>query len=428
MPHDPAQPTRRGFLVESALAAAALGSGLGCGPRPARPDAAEAAANAGSASAPAAETGRAPAAARDAAAGWRPFPVVEAAGSPSELGAAVGRQTAEQIRRTMDAQRAWLEELRGFAMADRAARLDPFVAAADRHHPEVMAELRGLARGADLPEDDLLVWNLQPEIGASIQAQAAPGCSTLHLVAGPRILLAHNEDGSAAYRDDLTILELHPAGRPAIACLAYPGLVPGQVPAATSAGLVVSTNFIATREVRPGVPRYVLGRAVLGCTTLDAALALATGADRAFGFTLNLGSVPERRLVCLELAPRAHDLLLPRGLFVHTNHLVLAGTRDVPQTTGSPTSSSGSRFQVLSEAASRVTAPEGLAEADLVGLLSSHEAVAQPYSPCRHTDVPTGGCTLATAVFDLVAGTFALHEGNPCEGRRREIDLPWRAS
>lgn len=32
--------------------------------------------------------------------------------------------------------------------------------------------------------------------------------------------------------------------------------------------------------------------------------------------------------------------------------------------------------------------------------------------------------TLATALFDASAGTFALHEGNPCEGRRRALELP----
>jgi isopenicillin-N N-acyltransferase-like protein len=398
----------------AAGALAALGTGLGCGRRPSRSDAVA--------------DGRERERGRAAETSTGRFPAFEASGPPEELGAAVGRQTAAMIRRTIDAQRGWFEELRAFALADRAARLDPFVAAADRHHPEVMAELRGLARGAGLPVDDLLIWNLQPELGALRQAAAAPGCSTLHLVAGSRIMLVHNEDGSAAYRDDLAILRLRPAGRPAILCLAYPGLVPGQVPAATSAGLVVSTNFISTREVRPGVPRYVLGRAALGCDTLDAAVALATGVDRAFAFTMNLGSIPERRLLCLELAPRAHDLSPSRGLFVHTNHLVLPGTRDVPQTTGEPTSSSGSRYQVLTAAAARVASPAALGEADLVGLLSSHEAVAQPYSPCRHTDQPTGGCTLATAVFDLTAGTFALYEGNPCERRRRTLELPWRAA
>jgi predicted choloylglycine hydrolase len=411
--------------VRSALATAA--AGLGCErrqstlshtPRQEDPRRRDASARS-DASTPAAETSG-----TTSTSDWQPFSVIEAAGSPEELGARIGELTADRIRSTIDAQRDWFETLRGFASADRRTRFDPFVAAIERHHPDVMAELRGLAQGARLPVDDLILWNLQPELGTLRRIESSAGCSTLHLVSERRALLAHNEDGSSVYRQEMVILKLRPSGKPAFTCLAYPGLVPGQVPAMNSAGLIMSTNFISAPEVRPGVPRYVLGRAVMGCTTIDEALRVVTNPDRAFAFTLNLGSSHERRLVCLEIAPGVHDIREERGLFAHANHLVLGGTRSVHTEPITPTSSSGSRQSVLDEAVANLPNVARVNETDLIRLLASHQAVAQPFSPCRHPTPDASTQTLATALFDIRAGTFALYEGNPCEGRRRLLELP----
>jgi hypothetical protein len=414
------QSTRRQFVVRATLAGAAALSGLGCPRRRQR-------------EVPAAEARQAvqggqaqlDAAAAEARAeqAWSPFPYVDGAGTPEEVGYAVGQATAPQIRTVLERLRESFVELKQFALADRAQRLDPWLAAVERYHPEVLAEIRGMARGAGLPFEDLFIWNLQPELRALRELGNDAGCSTLQVNHGSRVLLVHNEDGAAAYREQMILLRLRPAGKPAVTCLAYPGLIPGQVPAATSAGLVFSTNFISTVEVRPGVPRYVLGRAALACGNLAEVVSLTTEADRAYAFTLHAGSIRERRLLCLELGPRIHRQQETRGLLVHTNHFILPGTRELPQRSGDRTGSSGSRLAILQGAVAHLSSPDALDEGRALQFLSSHEAVQQPYSPCRHPTPETHSQTLATAVFDVTTGSFALYEGNPCENRRRVIDV-----
>lgn len=348
------------------------------------------------------------------------FPYIDASGTPADIGHAVGRATASRIRRTIDGQRAWFDRLCSFARADPASRMTPYVQAIERHHPEIMAELRGLARGAELPEQDLIIWNIQPELSAMMSAERRSGCSTLHLATDERAFLAHNEDGHSVYRDQMVLLRLRPEGRPAITCLAYPGLIPGQVPAINSEGLLLSTNYIATREVRPGLPRYVLGRAALSASSIDEAVATATNPDRAFAFTMHLGSLRERRLSCLEIAPRAHALHDVSGVFAHTNHLVLPELAAVAQELSDSTTS---RYEILTRAIGELPALEQVDGAELVRLLASHEAVHEPYSPCRHPEGGTRSRTLATALFDVTGGTFTLFEGNPCENRQRTVEL-----
>ncbi len=354
---------------------------------------------------------------------WKPFPVVDAAGTPFEIGAAIGSMTQGRIRAGLERRRKWFEDLKAFALADRAARIDPFASALGARFPEVLAEIQGMAQGAGLSLDDLLVLNLQCELGAlKAEAASCDACSTLHLVHGGRALLLHNEDGDDAYRDLMAILRLRPEGRPAITAFAYPGVVPGCVPAMNGAGVVQTTNFIGAAGARPGVPRYAVGRATLAARTLDEAIAVARAPDAAFSFHLNLGSLTEKRLVAVDVAPGGvFDSRGTDGLFLQTNHFVLPGTRDLPQPDNRPGGSSDSRYRVLERAMGGLPpAPEITAD-HLLKLLSSHEAVEQPFSPCRHPRGDIRGRTLGTAIFDLSAGSFTLYEGNPCESRRREI-------
>jgi len=355
------------------------------------------------------------------------FRVVEARGTPFEVGGAMGAAARGRIHKLIERRGKWFAGLKRFALKDRAQRVDGFVAATKRHHPDLWAEVKGIAKGAQRPLDDILVLNLQPELSGLRHQCGCGNCSTLHLVDGKRIFLAHNEDDHDASRDLMLLVRARPNGKPSFVSLAYPGIVPGNVPAMTSAGLVQTTNYIGAAKVEVGVPRYVVGRSILAARTLDEALRLARTAHGAYSFHVNLGSRREGRLVSLELGPGGvSDLRETRGeVYVHTNHYVLPKTRaEVPQIRVEPGGSSDSRYRILRRAVANLPALGRVGPGTLVRLLSSHEAIRQPYAPCRHPKGAVQGRTVATALFDVTAGTFSLYEGNPCEGRRRQIRLP----
>jgi hypothetical protein len=99
-----------------------------------------------------------------------------------------------------------------------------------------------------------------------------PGCSTISLVHGDRCLLTHNEDGDKAYADLMFFLHISQPGKPAIFCLSYPGILPGNAPAMNEDGLILTTNYIPSTEWKAGIPRYFLDRAVLDARNLDQAI------------------------------------------------------------------------------------------------------------------------------------------------------------
>jgi isopenicillin-N N-acyltransferase-like protein len=390
---------RRAFLVRAGLGGVAglVGS---CGPR-----------RAGEGPRP--RSGQEPLRRRvDAGAGA--FAVVEASGTPFEVGAAMGRAARGRIPTLIQRRGRWFAGLKRFALAERAKRVDGFVAAVKKLHPDVWAELRGIAAGAQRPLDDILVLNLQPELNGMRHECGCGNCSTLHLVDGRRVWLAHNEDDHDASRDLMLVVRARPAGKPSFVSLAYPGIVPGNVPAMTSAGLVQTTNYIGAAKVRAGgVPRYVVGRSLLAAKSLDEAVRMARGAPGAYAFHVNLGSRREGRLVSLELGPGGVSALREtKGeVYVHTNHYLLPGMK-------------GRVAEIPGRAVAKLPAPGRVGPADLVRLLASHEAVRQPFAPCRHPRGAVQGRTMATALFDVTGGTFTFYAGNPCEARKRRLWVP----
>jgi hypothetical protein len=244
-----------------------------------------------------------------------------------------------------------------------------------------------------------------------------PGCSTLALVHRDRLLLAHNEDGDAAYDGLMFLVKVSVPGKPSFLRLTYPGIYSGSAPGMNDAGMVVTTNFIDGRAVRPGgIPRYFISRAVRNARTLDEAVRIVTHPERAFSFHFNVGSAKEKRILSVETSVDHHQVYEVRDLYVHTNHLILDEMKDTPQNEKYVNSSSLIRYRILTAEAERLF--DRLDEVDgdtLIRLLSIHDGA--PYSPCRHPQGEVRGTTLAGSLFDLKKSIWRLYYGNPCRGR-----------
>jgi len=357
-----------------------------------------------------------------------PLPLIEVSGSPYECGRAIGRRFGAQIKTGIARRKAWFIELRTFMQADLPGRCNCFLDAARKHLPDALAELHGWADGSGVDFLDLAALNLKAELGCMLlraaeksgESESCAACSTLALVDGQRRLLAHNEDGDSEYADLMFFVKESQPGKPAFLGLSYPGILPGNGPAINQAGIVLTTNFIASKNWRAGVPRYFIDRAVLDTRSLAEARRVACNPERAFGFHFNLASVKEKKIVSIETSLDRQEPYEVRGLYVHTNHLLLPGMRDVPQDIDTVGGSSFSRYKVLT--AIKAEYDKRLSEiggADLVKALSSHDGA--PYSPCRHPQGQLHGQTLACSLFDLNDGSWTFYPGNPCRARSHKL-------
>jgi len=336
------------------------------------------------------------------------YPLVEAGGTHREIGVEIGTAMHAPIRDYLECSRDF-PACRDYARSGGPG-LAGLLASARRRFPDLVEELEGMAAGLELPFMDLFAYNCRSEIAMLTQAD---GCSTLAFCKDGRAVLAHNEDGNDVNVGRLFVARVKPPSGVEFMAFVYPGLLPGNGPGFNRYGLVQTTNYIQPRRIGGGVPRYIIGRAVLEARSLDEAVALATVADRAFSWHHNLASLSEGRILSVETVPGKHHVREVRGFSIHTNHLVH------PEMTGGSAGrldviyeSSRTRMRVLEGAVAASGAPatpDGMVE-----LLSLHDG--RPYSPCRHPEGEVHGATLGTAVFEGGEPAMTLYHGNPCRG------------
>lgn len=344
------------------------------------------------------------------------YPLIEVEGDHHEIGCGLGEAMEKPIKDYFAASpdfprcEAFLREGGG----DKVLEL---LRHTRQHFPQYVAELEGMAEGLGMPFMSLFAYNCRSEISVM---RRADGCSTLQLCHNKRMILAHNEDGGDVNAGRMYVARVRPPSGVEFISFVYPGLLPGNGPGFNSRGIVQTTNYIEPSKPHMGVPRYIIGRAVLEAQSLDRAVEIATVTPRAFPWHHNLASLPEAKLLSLETYPGRHDVLEVKDLMVHTNHLLHpamtaqgAGEQDVPYI------SSTTRYNVLTEKIAFQGPPK---EAEgMVDLLSLHEG--KPYSPCRHPEGEIRGITLGTAVFEAPQLAMTLYHGNPCEGFKKRYTL-----
>ncbi|NMC69421.1 MAG: hypothetical protein GYA57_05045, partial [Myxococcales bacterium] len=357
--------------------------------------------------------------------GVRRLPLLEVGGEPYAVGVAIGKRFAREFRTFFARRREWFDELARFAENEGRPAFEAMYEAARRHLPEPVEELRGLADGSGLPLRELQVLNARSELEA---AQSTPldraGCSTIVAAGGDGLLLAHNEDGDSANEGLMYLAQVRPRSGVAFLAVGYPGIVLGNAPAINDRGLAMITNFIGTLAWRPGIPRYLLDRWALEARSIDDALTRVLHPERAYAFHHVLAAMEHGRprAVAVEATPARSQVRELRGVYVHTNHLVLDQLRAEPQMDEYVAKSSRPRYETLTAALAGVADPGILEVEDLATLLSSH--AGRPYSPCRHPEGEVRGATLACAVFDIPRRRLRLYAGNPCRGDWAEYLAP----
>lgn len=232
------------------------------------------------------------------------------AGSPRDIGRALGQAGREAITRHLLAHPLW----QMVNATDHAPRVARMAKATQARFPWIWAEIEGLAEGLGLPVDQVFAWNCRGDLLASVP----DGCTTI-MQPGPAPLIAHNEDGLPFFRGACFIAEARPDAQPGFHSFCYPGSIPGHTFAFTDAGLVQTVNNIRLTGVEADIPRMVLGRALLAADTLDAALDLLRDAPSG-GFHFALMQRGDPRILSVEFGGGARSVQEVRTTTAHANH------------------------------------------------------------------------------------------------------------
>lgn len=328
------------------------------------------------------------------------------AGSPRDIGTRLGRWGADAVHRHLVHTASWRDVMARGQRPEAAAMRAQIQA----RFPAIWHELEGLAAGLGRPLDEVVLWHCRGDLGALGPDQ----CTTIQMRgAGGANWVAHNEDGDPGLAGACGIADIAPDGAPAFTSFVYPGSLPGHTFAVNQAGLVQAVNNLRCRDGGAGVPRMVLGRAVLSLAALDQAVALLQGADRAGGFHFTLGCRGDERLLGIEFSARRCSVIEIAGIQAHANHMIHPETRADPQLV---TESSAAR-QHRADALCRTLPAAAVDTRRLHGLLADRADAALPIYRQDPAD-PDGENTHATAVFRIGAtavewAVFDRPEGPP---------------
>jgi isopenicillin-N N-acyltransferase like protein len=258
------------------------------------------------------------------------FPLVEVDGDPFERGAAHGRAVPERVLRSVTLYRQQLER-RGVGVArqrELAAAMAPAVAAFE---PAYLEEMRGIAAGAQVELEDIILINCRTEMmfGHNEIARARgaldDGCTGFIVLppasATGRLMHGHNWDWREECVDTGIVLRMRRSDGPDLLTFTEAGSLARH--GFNSAGVSLSGNFLTSNRdyQRPAdVPLVLVRRKMLEAGSIAAAMKVVWNTRRFCSNNLLLGHAGGEA-VDLECAPDEIFWLTPENhILVHANH------------------------------------------------------------------------------------------------------------
>jgi isopenicillin-N N-acyltransferase-like protein len=350
------------------------------------------------------------------------IPTIDMAGSPAQMGAAHGESQRERIKEYCDRFIGSL--LSGSAVrlseADLWARWSPQVAANQREAPDLVEEMRGIARGAGIPFERIFLLNSLLDLNSFRYldlASSFAGCSTFAVTAESgtgKTLIGQTYDMPEFHQDYLTVLRLRPAQGPRQLVFTFAGIVgaAGQ----NEEGLAVNINYLSPCDVGLGRLHSVVVRQALAATQLADALTPVATPPRAGGAHF-LISDRDGNVISVETTAKRFAVAYPEGNAIgHTNHYLAGELKEIEYIRGSSIGSSLARYTALR----RFLRERGgeLTTAALMDLTRNH--TSYPRSICAHGAgfEQTGQRTRTVSAMVQVPADGVMHltNGCACEG------------
>jgi isopenicillin-N N-acyltransferase-like protein len=349
------------------------------------------------------------------------IPLFRFAGSYRDVGRQVGDACGDVLLRAV----AFDEAIPGSrTRAEQLALADRYRATTADAMPWLLEEIDGAAESAGVDPLALFACSVEeiwyePRGGGGGPANGGR-CSDLVAVAPAtadgHVLVAHNNDLSPRYREELVAIERRIPGDPAVLTIGNGIWISVGW---NDAGLSLTGNELSPNDERVGIPRELQVRAMLRESSLDAMIGTALRHDRASSYNDVLAS-SNGTVVDVEGSATAVDFIEPdeQGHLVHTNHYVcetmLAFEGDPEYAERSAIRFGRAQELLGAEREGAVTM------ARLREILSDHEHA--PDSLCRHgAEGVDGSVTCFWCVADVTEMRILFGRGNPCDSVEQEF-------
>ncbi len=357
------------------------------------------------------------------------IPVLDLSGTPAQIGAAHGESQRDRIRAYADRFLGWLLQTAAVSLTEEAlwARWAPQVAVNQREAPDLVEEMRGIARGAGVPFERIFLLNSLLDLNSFRYldlAQHFAGCSTFAVVseAGTgKTLVGQTYDMPELHQDYLTVLRLKPTQGPRQLVVTFAGIVGAC--GLNEAGLAVNINYLSPRDVGLGRLHSIVVRQILAASQLADALGPPVLPPRAGGAHFLIAD-RDGHVLSIETTAMRHWVAYPEGNAIgHTNHYLAAWLKEVEFLRAGSIGGSLARYTALRRFLHEHQ--DQLTVAALQELTRNH--TSYPRSICAHgADFePAGSRTRTVSAMVQIPADQTIHvtQGCACEAPYAAVEL-----
>jgi isopenicillin-N N-acyltransferase-like protein len=359
-----------------------------------------------------------------------PFPLIEVSGPPRERGRSYGRQAAVRIHLGIEHYTRQLARS-SFDWSSIRALTSDYLPRIEAFEPAYVEEMRGIAEGADVEFEAVVLLNARTEILKlatrpdlrKALAEEPDGCTGV--VALPtatqsrRLLHAQNWDWKAECAETAVVLRIHRDDGPDLLTFTEAGGLARS--GFNTAGIAITANYLeCDRDYRQlGVPLALIRRKVLESEHLALAMRAVYVTPKS-GANNMIVSHAGGVAIDFECAPDETFQVRPEdGLLVHANHWVspvaLAKLRDTGIANTPCTVYRDLRVRGL-------LAPQiGTVTRDAVKA-ALFDDFASPWSVCRPPRPSLGDTITATVAMIVMEPALGLMEVAPLPALNRRFE------
>ena len=339
------------------------------------------------------------------------IPIVEARGTHREVGQQIGQACQAGIRSTLAGLRDDLPAgVTWEQMLQKSARYLEFSRQA---YPQYVDELEGIAEGADVPFEEVFL-SMCEELWESA---AWRGCTDMaargRATKDGSTLIAHTNDLLPRAEEHLVLLKIQAGDEPEFLGVSSGGIAISA--GFNAAGISLTGNQLDNNDIRPGVPRLLVVRAILASRHLSEAMDHCLLPQRASSYNNVLADM-NGEVYCMEgSATDCEPIYIEEDILAHANHYLSPAMRHFEadrNSIGNSVLRYNRAMRLLRENYGQLT-PELFQK-----LLGDH--AGYPTSICKHG---TETVTVFSIIIQLENLRAWIGRGRACEAEYIEYQL-----
>lgn len=259
----------------------------------------------------------------------RSFPIISVKGKPFECGLQHGTQARKLVRDNVDMYFNLWNAMWGAKRPEVLEKCHQFIPAIGEYDADILEELQGLARGADLSLEEIIALNARYELiwGERVSRKYG-GCGCTSIAALPEVtkdghtIMGQNWDIAPVHFDYCVILEIEQEGKPKIVTSTEAGLI--ALKGMNSAGLGLCANGLVSTIDRfePGVPFFIMIRGMLSAENFTRSIQAALNAKTSISGNVLIAH-RDGEAIDLEVTPQDVGIVHAEGgILTHSNHFL----------------------------------------------------------------------------------------------------------